>query len=80
MNEDRAAKAWRLAAEICCQFDCRELNPPRSDEELSDLDAIIGEMRGQAERLSAEGALLDGVHGNLMAPISEGNKGGGVSD
>ena len=70
MNEERMAKAWELAAEICGRFDCDELNPPRSDEEFADLDEIIGEMRQQAERLRAEGALLEGVHGNLISPNS----------
>ena len=71
MNEERMAKAWELAAEICGCFDCSELNPPRSDEELADLDIIIGEMHQQAERLRAKGALLEGVHGNLISPNAE---------
>ena len=68
MSEERMAKAWELAAEICGSFDCSELNPRRSDEELADLDTIIDEMHQQAERLRAEGALLEGVHGNLISP------------
>lgn len=68
MNEERMAKAWELAAEICGRFDCDDLNPPRSSEELDDLDSIIGEMYQQAGRLRAEGALLEGVHGNLISP------------
>ena len=70
MNEERMAKAWELAAEICGRFDCDELNPPRSDEEFAGLDEIIGEMHQQAKRLRAEGALLEGVHGNLISPNS----------
>lgn len=68
MTEERMAKAWELAAEICSRFDCDELDPRRTEDELVDLDAIIGEMRVQAKRLRAEGAVLEGVHGNLVSP------------
>jgi len=68
MNNEMIAKAWELAAEICSNFDCRLLNPPRSDEELDYLDLATAEMKQQAGRIRAEEALIEGVHGNLISP------------
>jgi hypothetical protein len=68
MNNEMIAKAWELAAEICSNFDCRLLNPPRSDEELDYLDLVTAEMKQQAGRIRAEEALIEGVHGNLISP------------
>lgn len=73
MTEERAAKAWELAAEICAKFDCKELNPPRSSNDLEDLDVIIDEMRQNAERLRSDSAfvqVLAGVHSKLISPNS----------